>query len=160
MMINFITLRKRAGYSLQLILPSFLSSHTIHYNQSQRIISLSSLWFRIKVIICHTAPIYILLHLILFHLREYSNIDVHDLLIQLLLLICRRVSLIDCHNLLELPPVFCLIWSRQKNKKYLIADVTSEQGLNASLYASIQCAATTGTDAIRYFLFFVRYSKS
>ena len=37
-----------------------------------------------------------------------------------------------------------------------MADVTSEQILNASLYASIQCAATTGTDAIRYFLFFVR----
>ena len=56
-------------------------------------------------------------------------------------------------------PVFCLIWIRQKNKKYLIADVTSEQGLNASLYASIQCVATTGTDAIRYFLFFVRHSN-
>ena len=54
-------------------------------------------------------------------------------------------------------PVFCLIWIRQKNKKYLITDVTSEQGLNASLYASIQSVATTGTDAIRYFLFFVRH---
>ena len=37
-----------------------------------------------------------------------------------------------------------------------MADVTSEQTLNASLYASIQDAATTGTDAIRYVLFFVR----
>ena len=59
---------------------------------------------------------------------------------------------------MEIPPGFYLIWIRQKNKKYLIADVTSEQVLNASLYASIQDAATTGTDAIRYFLFFVRYS--
>ena len=60
---------------------------------------------------------------------------------------------------MEIPPVFCLIWIRQKNKKYLIADVTSEQVLNASLYASIQDAATTGTDAIRYFLFFVHHSN-
>ena len=60
---------------------------------------------------------------------------------------------------MEIPPVFCLIWIRQKNKKYLIADVTSEQVLNASLYASIQDAATTGTDAIRYFLFFVTFSN-
>ena len=57
---------------------------------------------------------------------------------------------------MEIPPVFYLIWIRQKNKKYLMADVTSEQVLNASFYASIQDAATTGTDAIRYFLFFVR----
>ena len=60
---------------------------------------------------------------------------------------------------MEIPPVFYLIWIRQKNKKYLIADVTSEQVLNASLYASIQDAATTGTDAIRYFFFFVRHSN-
>ena len=41
----------------------------------------------------------------------------------------------------------------------MVADVTSEQILNASLYASIQNAATTGTDAIRYFLFFVTSSN-
>ena len=36
----------------------------------------------------------------------------------------------------------------------MVADVTSEQILNASLYASIQDAATTGTDAIIYFFIF------
>ena len=61
--------------------------------------------------------------------------------------------------LLEHPLVFFLIWIRQKKKKYLIADVTSEQVLNASFHASIQDAATTGTDAIRYFFFFVTSSN-